>query len=465
MSINTKNLHFKDFIKLIPWIIIILSIGTQPSDLELIGTSKASTFNALRILSALIMSIMIIIFFFVDIVSNFIKKKNNINEKSKYFVYYLFLIYFIFQVFGYFLNFAELKDSDFEHNIYLIILSFAFIVYFFLIKKKLSSKTLKFFLFFLYFLICLSGVVFAIIHLGKSNLESANYFSLYNSVLSEHQFFLNHELPRVTGISRTLSILNIILIFLYFYNVKKKIKFGILLFILILSVLIFAFQSRGTIICFVLSTFFLIFLFNCETLKDKFLILTTAIILSYLSFETIRFITFEFIKNDNNEVIVPFDKDMIDSIVKDKNRMLNFTSSGRTELWKQGIKKFKKNNFFGYGPQADRYLLRENIKIHTTNNISNGYLYSFLSGGYFGFFVFLIIIINLCFFLYKSLFVNKIYNKNNHILEKLSLTIFFYFLIRLNFENSFAVFGIDFILIFTSIGLFHLNRNYNKPIL
>ena len=75
MSINTKNLHFKDFIKLIPWIIIILSIGTQPSDLELFGTSKASTFNALRILSALIISIMIIIFFFVDIVSNFIKKK------------------------------------------------------------------------------------------------------------------------------------------------------------------------------------------------------------------------------------------------------------------------------------------------------------------------------------------------------------------------------------------------------
>ena len=140
MSINTKNLHFKDFIKLIPWIIIILSIGTQPSDLELIGTSKASTFNALRILSALIMSIMIIIFFFVDIVSNFIKKKNNINEKSKYFVYYLFLIYFIFQVFGYFLNFAELKDSDFEHNIYLIILSFAFIVYFFLIKKNYPLK-------------------------------------------------------------------------------------------------------------------------------------------------------------------------------------------------------------------------------------------------------------------------------------------------------------------------------------
>ena len=64
MSINTKNLNFKDFIKLIPWIIIILSIGTQPSDLELIGTSKASTFNGLRIMSALIMSIMIIIFFF-----------------------------------------------------------------------------------------------------------------------------------------------------------------------------------------------------------------------------------------------------------------------------------------------------------------------------------------------------------------------------------------------------------------
>ena len=477
MLFNTKNLNLKDLIKLIPWIIIVFSIGTQPSDFELIGNNIASTFNAFRLILALITSLIIIIFFFGDIISNFLRNKKKINFKEKYFIYYLFLIYFIFQFFGYSLNFADLKNSGFSNNIYLIILSFAFIAYFFLIKKHLTSKNLKFFLFFLYFLICSSGIVFTIVHISKSSLESANYFSLYNSVLSQHQFFLNHELPRVTGISRTLSILNIILIYLYFYNIKKKIKFGILPFIFILSIFIFAFQSRGTIICFVLSVFFLIFLFKNERLKDRLFILTISIILSYMTYETIRFFQFEAIKSENNisilsplksdkKIVVPFDEKKIENILIEKNRLLDFTASGRLQLWIKSFQEFKKNKIFGYGPQGDRYLLRGNIKFNTTNNVSNGYLYSILSSGYFGFLIFLTIILYLCNFLFRSLFIYKIYNKKNNLLEKFSLTIFFYFLIRLNIENSFAVFGIDFIIVFTAIGLFLLkDKNYHKIIL
>ena len=131
MFFNTKNLNLKDLIKLIPWIIIVLSIGTQPSDFELIGNNKSGTFNAIRLIFALTTSLIIIIFFFKDIISNFIRKKNEINFKEKYFIFYLFLIYFIFQLFGYLLNFADLKNSGFSDNLYLIVLSFAFIAYFF----------------------------------------------------------------------------------------------------------------------------------------------------------------------------------------------------------------------------------------------------------------------------------------------------------------------------------------------
>lgn len=477
MLLNNKNINLKDLIKLIPWIIIALSIGTQPSDFELIGKSKAGTFNAIRIFFALTTSLIIIIFFFKDIISNFIRKKNEINFKEKYFIFYLFLIYYILQLFGYLLNFADLKNSGFSDNLYLIVLSFAFIAYFFLIRKQLSSETLKFFLFFLYFLICSSGIIFTIVHISKSSLESANYFSLYNSVLSQHQFFMNHELPRVTGISRSLSILNIIFIFFYFYNVKNKIKFWVLPVILTLSILIFAFQSRGTIICFVLSVCFLIFLFKNEKLKDKLYILIVSIILSYFIYEGVRFFQFEAIKNEKNisifspfksdkKIVIPFEKEKINNILIDKNRLLDFTSSGRTELWKKSFQEFKKNKIFGYGPQGDRYLLRENIKTNIANNVSNGYIYSILSSGYMGFLVFLIIIIYLCVFLFRSLFVYRIYKKKNNLIEKLSLTFFFYFLLRLCIENSFAVFGIDFIIVFAAIGLFLLkDKNYVRIIL
>tara|TARA_A100001015_G_scaffold321299_1_gene451318 strand:- start:2230 stop:3660 length:1431 start_codon:yes stop_codon:yes gene_type:complete len=475
MILTFKNLILKENIKLIPWLIIILSIGTQPSDFELITSSKSSAFNAARLFIALITSLIIIIFFFKDLVKYFFKKKNKILIDKNYLIFYLFLTFLLTQIIGYFWNFNDLINSNYADNIYLIILSFGFVAYFFLIKKTISTEMLKFFLYCLYFLICLSGIVFTIVHISKSSLESANYFSLYNSVLAEHQFFLNHELPRVTGISRTLSILNIILISLYFFNLKNKIRNFLIPIIFVLSIIIFAFQSRGTIICFTSSLIFFVFLLHKQNLKEKILILFFSILFPYISYEGIRYVQFEYIKSEKNfsifhpfksdteEITIPFDKQKIENIIIDKNRLLDFTSSGRIELWKEGLKQFDKNKIFGYGPQADRYLLKENLKKFTTNNVSNGYLYSLFSGGYFGFFTFIIIIINLIYFLYKSIFLKKIFNSKNFIKEKLSLTIFFYFLLRLNIENSFAVFGIDFIIMFTAIGLFLLkDSNYKK---
>ena len=152
MILTFKNLILKENIKLIPWLIIILSIGTQPSDFELITSSKSSAFNAARLFIALITSLIIIIFFFKDLVKYFFKKKNKILIDKNYLIFYLFLTFLLTQIIGYFWNFNDLINSNYADNIYLIILSFGFVAYFFLIKKTISTEMLKFFLYCLYLL-------------------------------------------------------------------------------------------------------------------------------------------------------------------------------------------------------------------------------------------------------------------------------------------------------------------------
>ena len=98
MILTFKNLILKENIKLIPWLIIILSIGTQPSDFELIKSSKSSAFNAARLFIALITSLIIIIFFFKDLVKYFFKKKNKILIDKNYLIFYLFLTFLLTQI-------------------------------------------------------------------------------------------------------------------------------------------------------------------------------------------------------------------------------------------------------------------------------------------------------------------------------------------------------------------------------
>ena len=65
MIFTNKNSIIREFTKLIPWIIIVLCIGTQPSDFDLLGTGKANTLNATRLILAMATSLIIIIVFSV----------------------------------------------------------------------------------------------------------------------------------------------------------------------------------------------------------------------------------------------------------------------------------------------------------------------------------------------------------------------------------------------------------------
>jgi hypothetical protein len=97
-----------------------------------------------------------------------------------------------------------------------------------------------------------------------------------------------------------------------------------------------------------------------------------------------------------------------------------------------------KKVFWGLGPQADRNYYKKTA--------SNGLVYSFICGGYFGFTFFLI----LCFYSvhicikYLLIFRDFPLNPNKLFYPMICLM----FLIRSIFETSFAVFGIDFIFFF-----------------
>jgi hypothetical protein len=85
------------------------------------------------------------------------------------------------------------------------------------------------------------------------------------------------------------------------------------------------------------------------------------------------------------------------------------------------------------------------------NNVSNALLYSFVCGGYLSFLIFLLIKFKLIIYLYKIIFTYKIFYIKNLISEKISTSFILFFLIRSIFENSFAIFSIDYLMLIISV--------------
>ena len=86
-------------------------------------------------------------------------------------------------------------------------------------------------------------------------------------------------------------------------------------------------------------------------------------------------------------------------------------TSGRAVLWQKSFQRFNKNKIFGYGPQADRYLLNDETNKYG-NNVSNTIIYALLSGGYFSLSAMIIIFIYTLYLIYKFIINNNILKKN-----------------------------------------------------
>ena len=129
-------------------------------------------------------------------------------------------------------------------------------------------------------------------------------------------------------------------------------------------------------------------------------------------------------------------------------------TSNRYQDWNNIIKS-NNNKFIGNGVMGDRRIINQTA--------SNLFLYNYASGGIISVVLFFIIILRAFFICSKILLFEK-YPKKTNILVISACFIQLFLMLRSLVESSFAVFGIDFLIFFTSY--FYLEKYYlnNKNI-
>ena len=467
------NLNHKLYIKIfifLSWMAMWVSINSMPGELLYMHENIITFINGTRTINAIIFSL------FSIVVALYYFSKND--GKINYFsiVILIFLIHFVSQLIGLILN-PERSFYDLN-NIYLILYSLGTIAILYIIKNLNLNELVPYLMNFIFFILIFSifFILFSNRELIPEILNQGNFYYLIHPDVS-----INYQAqPRITGFSRTVSIINIFFIVYYLVNHKKTYSFLYIIPILTFSIIIWLSQSRGTIICFYLSSIILIFFLNNLPLLKKIFIFSLITFFSIFSANTITSIN---INSKNNQDLYKdldnppnqnLDKSLNDEIKTGKNNMTDTgklknilkldesrfvtqkNTSGRTTLWNQAINYFDKRAIFGYGPQADRIVLFDK-KNKYGNNVSNGSLYALLSGGYPSLISMILIYlysINLFFKLFVKRKKNILNDKNK--IYVISMTFCIFFMIRSLIENSFSLFSIDFLI--TILSLFVVER-------
>jgi hypothetical protein len=446
----------------ISWLFLWLSLGILPTNLNNKFNTYIDLINSLRVYMPLFLTF----FLLLIISSQYLKFFNHYKENSLAIVN-LFIIYFLFQIIGLYQN--SLSQFNIE-NLYLIILGFCTIEILIINQFLNKNINLKYFLYSAIILCFLSSSYFFF-----SNFLNNPYYSLqdifyvkirgYYDINLDKNFFLKTIVPRSTGISRTFGLINIFII-VYLIFIKKKNNYLFYFISFIYTSLIWLLQSRGSILIFFTTTILIIYLAKKIYLKKKILIIFFLLFLPIILSEAIlilgkNFSNSNFVilgKNFSNSNFVNSDKNLMNKQSKGlideifENRTLSdHTTSGRIEIWNEALKLFKKNKVFGYGPQGDRFIFKgTEVEGIFYNNSSNALIYSLLSGGYFGILVMLLIYLNIILKICICLKKLKIFDDYNQITLKLSVCYIIFFLTRSLFENSFSVFGIDFLIFILS---------------
>ena len=268
--------------------------------------------------------------------------------------------------------------------------------------------------------------------------------------------------PRVTGLARMIALVNLAILTSFLFIEKKgTIQIFEFFFIIILSTLIWSFQSRGAMLCFYTCVIILIFFYKKYNFRKKILAIFFIILLPIIIFETYKFYKINMFNQleERERKIEEFYRLNENRIIKSKEQ----GTSGRINLWKYMIEKYDKRNIFGYGPQADRFLISKTLNQQFGNNVSNGFLYALACGGYFALAIFILISLKILMFIYRSIFLTKIFQIKYFFIEKLATIYLIFFSIRVLFENSYAVFSIDFLITlicFLILNNFFLKKNY-----
>lgn len=369
--------------------------------------------------------LLIFIIFPILLILNLSKFENkNLKENLPFFCLFL---YFLLQIPG--LLFTE----NTYLNLSYVISSLNILLIFNLTDQFFNKKTYKIFIYInLFFLILITFLNReALISFWNSDIGNVLY--LFRDANSD--IFFGKSAPRATGSARVILLIYIISIFIFkdFFKNHKVLKNT---FYLITAVIILLYQSRTVI---VMGAVFLFINYFDEKNKNIFRYLIFHIIVPIIALYLIIFIkNYEQIRISGG--ILNY-SNSIQSIEKNFVRPIDpdSFSSGRAEDWHNLISKYKKDfKYFGYGAQADRFLINQSA--------SNGIIYAFTSSGVIGIFFYSIFVLSCLVKIFNNLVLKLKRCSSEHRLNSIVILLI---LARSVLETSFSVFSVDLIIICT----------------
>ncbi len=374
----------------------------------------------------------------------FLNSKKHLSKNNNL-ILFIFLIYFLFQIPGLYFTENSITNLSFPISAITIILTLILVNDFFNQSKNI-------------FLIISFTILFVVFTLSIYPKIIGLYggMSMYGGYDPSSSIFLDKHSPRSSGIAR--SALIILLLGNLINSKYLNLRYFFIFFKVFLLTIILLLQSR-IIIGLTLISLILIFMgkykFSIKNIVNYILLYFVIpislflIAINHSEKTTALKKTNEYLMKEGlNKTNIYFDRYRIPQIRIDKN--IDITS-GRLNDWILINENFDKNKiFFGYGAQADRYLINQSA--------SNGIIYSLISSGIFGF-IFFMIFSFIIFFqtLKKLIFLKKDYLNNDLIFHIIILII----LARSLVETSYAVFGIDLIILITTLSLKKVELKYD----
>jgi hypothetical protein len=405
------------------FILSLAPIGIEASILYNDFDGFNNIFNFFRL------TIPILIFFLL--IFYYLKKKLNIDYLGG--IFYLLLYYIVIllsTLISLFNSKEEFKSLD---EVYKVLLPFYCINYISLICiffniTKIKKNFNKFI--FLQFIIITIIAIYTLLKFIYL-FTNSNLADLYNLTI-ENQFYNQNS----NGLSRILLIISL---FIFLVNQKNNYNY---MSCLLINTTLFLLQSK-------LILFFLIFFILYKTylekigiknkIKNIFFILIIPIVLTFaISFQNI---------NDSNYQNIRLLEQIKNDIVKKKSDEVLETKffnslKARLDTWKLIVQN-SENPVIGYGSQGDRYLAKDMPKHRSL--AANSFIYAYASSGVIGVSLLLIFYIYLIKLVFKENFLKKKPNDENNI-KSFYFIILIFLIIRSIFENSFSVWGIDFII-------------------
>ncbi|AEA80510.1 hypothetical protein SAR11G3_00035 [Candidatus Pelagibacter sp. IMCC9063] len=448
------------------WFLIILSINTNIDHLVSIETlfnqgKLKDNLNPIR----LYLSISVFFFLLGATITN------KTIGKNFYLSVIIFICYQLVQIFS--LLFSENNNSNIIYNVHSLNVLLFLNIYLTHCQNKIKNLLVFSFsiLFFLF-------LVFHFITIIKMFALGVHPYGYYESTV----FFVDNA-PRSSGIARIGLCL---FVFSHFFLIKKMKKLSIFFSSILFIPSIFLNQSRTILAIFIII---LLIIFVLELLKKnrsyKFYLNQLFYYLLLPSFFTILiFISSNFfyknilsqytdskiylftitkiipskdlrkiINLEDEQYIKHYAKTKVNKTKTNKMKLLRTNdnksfSSQRFRDWKNIAILTNQNFLFGYGTQADRFLIQQTA--------SNALLYAYSSAGIFGLLSILFIYLRYFYIFLKSI---KVFPSSSSVFL-FSYIILIVFFLRSIFESSFAVFGIDFILF--ALAIYNIEHEYKK---